>query len=102
MRPRAHELAGSCKGGMCPSTVTFNLIHKTRFIPDLILYLSCPFASSLRLKVLNLDADFYTKHELPFRLALFWMSSNVCSIIASFIAFGVLHMRGVLGRAGWR
>ena len=30
------------------------------------------------------------------------MSSNVCSIIASFIAFGVLHMRGVLGRAGWR
>ncbi|KAK7059666.1 allantoate permease [Favolaschia claudopus] len=56
------------------------------FIPDLILYLSY----------------FYTKHELPFRLALFWMSSNVCSIIASFIAFGVLHMRGVLGRGGWR
>ncbi|KAA1472992.1 allantoate permease [Dentipellis sp. KUC8613] len=56
------------------------------FIPDLILYLSY----------------FYTKNELPFRLALFWMSSNVCSIVASFIAFGVLHMRGVLGRAGWR
>ncbi|KAJ7322864.1 allantoate permease [Mycena albidolilacea] len=56
------------------------------FIPDLILYLSY----------------FYTKHELPFRLTLFWISSNVCSIIASFIAFGVLHMRGVLGRAGWR
>lgn len=56
------------------------------FIPDLILYLSY----------------YYTKTELPLRLALFWMSSNVCSIIASFIAFGVLHMRGVLGRAGWR
>ncbi|KAJ7098336.1 allantoate permease [Mycena epipterygia] len=56
------------------------------FIPDLILYLSY----------------FYTKHELPFRLALFWMSSNLCSVVASFIAFGVLHMRGVLGRAGWR
>ncbi|KAF7348512.1 hypothetical protein MVEN_01368700 [Mycena venus] len=56
------------------------------FIPDLILYLSY----------------FYTKHELPFRLALFWMSSNVCSIVGSFIAFGVLHMRGVLGRGGWR
>jgi hypothetical protein len=56
------------------------------FIPDLILYLSY----------------FYTKHELPFRLALFWMSSNICNIIASFIAFGVLRMRGVLGRAGWR
>ncbi|KAG7446990.1 allantoate permease [Guyanagaster necrorhizus] len=56
------------------------------FIPDLILYLSY----------------FYTKNELPFRLALFWMSSNLCTIVASFIAFGVLHMRGILGRAGWR
>lgn len=56
------------------------------FIPDLILYLSY----------------FYTKSELPIRLAAFWASSNVCSILGSFIAFGVLHMRGVLGRAGWR
>ncbi|KAF8217779.1 allantoate permease [Mycena galopus ATCC 62051] len=56
------------------------------FIPDLILYLSY----------------FYTKHELPLRLALFWMSSNICNIIASFLAFGVLRMRGVLGRGGWR
>ncbi|KAF8906727.1 allantoate permease [Gymnopilus junonius] len=56
------------------------------FIPDLILYLSY----------------FYTKYELPFRLALFWVSSNVCSICASFIAVGVLRLRGVRGRAGWR
>ncbi|KAL0958114.1 hypothetical protein HGRIS_000283 [Hohenbuehelia grisea] len=56
------------------------------FIPDLILYLSY----------------FYTKNELPFRLALFWMSSNLCSIVASFIAFGVLRLRGHLGREGWR
>ncbi|OBZ69164.1 hypothetical protein A0H81_10911 [Grifola frondosa] len=56
------------------------------FIPDLILYLSY----------------FYTKTELPMRLALFWISSNVCSIVASFIAYGVLHLRGYLGRAGWR
>ncbi|KAF8956288.1 allantoate permease [Flammula alnicola] len=56
------------------------------FIPDLILYMSY----------------FYTKHELPFRLSLFWLSSNVCSIVASFIAVGVLKMRGVHGKAGWR
>ncbi|TFK41501.1 allantoate permease [Crucibulum laeve] len=56
------------------------------FIPDLILYLSY----------------FYTKHELPFRLALFWISSNICSIIGSFLAFGVLRMRGVAGKEGWR
>ncbi|TDL21999.1 allantoate permease [Rickenella mellea] len=56
------------------------------FIPDLILYLSY----------------FYTKSELPFRLALFWMSSNVCSIVGSFLAYGILHLRGHLGKAGWR
>ncbi|KXN91800.1 hypothetical protein AN958_11950 [Leucoagaricus sp. SymC.cos] len=56
------------------------------FIPDLVLYLSY----------------FYTKYELPFRLALFWFSASACSIIASFLAFGVLRMRGIHGYAGWR
>ncbi|KAF9003369.1 allantoate permease [Cyathus striatus] len=56
------------------------------FIPDLILYLSY----------------FYTKHELPIRLAFFWISSNICSIIGSFIAFGTLRLRGLHGKAGWR
>ncbi|RXW20059.1 hypothetical protein EST38_g5807 [Candolleomyces aberdarensis] len=56
------------------------------FIPDLILYMSY----------------FYTKNELPLRLALFWMSSQVCTVAGSFIAFGVLRMRGVLGKEGWR
>ncbi|KAI0064887.1 allantoate permease [Artomyces pyxidatus] len=55
------------------------------FIPDLILYMSY----------------FYTKNELPYRLSLFWMSMNACSIIASFLASGILHMRGVLDKAGW-
>jgi sugar phosphate permease len=56
------------------------------FIPDLILYLSY----------------FYTKYELPFRLALFWFSADFCNIIASFLAVGLLRMRGVLGKAGWQ
>ncbi|KAG2351135.1 major facilitator superfamily domain-containing protein [Suillus spraguei] len=56
------------------------------FIPDLILYLSY----------------FYTKTELPICLALFWMSMNLCSIVASFLAYGMLHMGGVAGAAGWR
>ncbi|KAG2104403.1 allantoate permease [Suillus discolor] len=46
--------------------------------------------------------NFYTKTELPMRLALFWMSSNLCGIAASFIAYGTLHMDGVAGAAGWR
>lgn len=56
------------------------------FIPDLILYMSY----------------YYTKTELPIRLAFFWMSMNLCSIVGSFIAFGVLHLRGRAGKAGWR
>ncbi|PYH87367.1 putative MFS transporter [Aspergillus ellipticus CBS 707.79] len=56
------------------------------FIPDAILYLSY----------------FYTKTEMPRRLALFWVVDALSGVIASFIAYGVLHMRGVAGRAGWR
>jgi Major Facilitator Superfamily len=56
------------------------------FIPDSILYLSY----------------FYTKTEMPFRLALFWFTDSISGVIASFIAYGVLHMGGVDGRAGWR
>ncbi|GJJ06898.1 hypothetical protein Clacol_001094 [Clathrus columnatus] len=49
-----------------------------------------------------LTCHFYKKTELPLRLAYFWASSNICSVVASFLAFGILHMRGVLGKAGWR
>lgn len=56
------------------------------FIPDAILYLSY----------------FYKKTEMPLRLAFFWFVDYISGVIASFIAYGVLHMRGVAGRAGWR
>ncbi|KAG9083047.1 hypothetical protein FS749_006345 [Ceratobasidium sp. UAMH 11750] len=56
------------------------------FIPDVILYLSY----------------FYTKTELPIRLAFFWISNYACDIISAFLATGILRMRGVGGRAGWR
>ncbi|OIW26677.1 MFS general substrate transporter [Coniochaeta ligniaria NRRL 30616] len=56
------------------------------FIPDSILYLSY----------------FYKKSEMPIRLALFWFVDSMSGVIASFIAYGVLHMRGVDGREGWR
>ncbi|KAG9075884.1 hypothetical protein FRC06_009841, partial [Ceratobasidium sp. 370] len=56
------------------------------FIPDVILYLSY----------------FYTKTELPIRLAFFWISNYACDIISAFLATGILRMRGTGGRAGWR
>ncbi|KAJ6134256.1 Major facilitator superfamily domain general substrate transporter [Penicillium sp. IBT 18751x] len=56
------------------------------FIPDSILYLSY----------------FYKKTEMPLRLALFWFTDSMSGVVASFIAYGVLHMRGVDGKEGWR
>ncbi|KAK5163130.1 uncharacterized protein LTR77_010914 [Saxophila tyrrhenica] len=56
------------------------------FIPDNILYLSY----------------WYTSSELPIRLSFFWVAYQATSIVSAFLAFGVLHMRGVNGLAGWR
>ncbi|TBU29889.1 MFS general substrate transporter [Dichomitus squalens] len=56
------------------------------FIPDVILYLSY----------------FYTKTELPLRLAWFWVSNYMAEIIGAFLATGLLRLRGVGGKAGWR
>ncbi|EPQ60318.1 MFS general substrate transporter [Gloeophyllum trabeum ATCC 11539] len=56
------------------------------FIPDVVLYLSY----------------FYTKTELPIRLAYFWVSNYVDHIVGAFLATGLLKLRGVHGRPGWR
>ncbi|KAK6439457.1 hypothetical protein LTR95_004327 [Oleoguttula sp. CCFEE 5521] len=56
------------------------------FIPDLVLWLSY----------------FYTGKELPIRLAFFWTALDGTQIITSIMAFGLLHLRGVHGLAGWR
>ncbi|EMD42289.1 hypothetical protein CERSUDRAFT_90901 [Gelatoporia subvermispora B] len=56
------------------------------FIPDVILYLSY----------------FYTKTELPIRLAWFWVSNYMATLIGAFFATGILQLRTVTGRAGWR
>lgn len=65
------------------------------FVPAMVLYLSY----------------FYTSKELTLRSAIFWAASNVASIIAAFLGFGILHLKGkdhtVLGgdiymKQGWR
>ncbi|KAJ7837429.1 major facilitator superfamily domain-containing protein [Mycena olivaceomarginata] len=56
------------------------------FIPDVVLYLSY----------------FYTKRELPIRLAFFWVSNYISHIVSAFLATGILRLRGVGGQAGWR
>ncbi|KAI1391690.1 MFS general substrate transporter [Hypoxylon trugodes] len=56
------------------------------FIPECVLYLSY----------------FYKHHELTIRLGFFWTGMMMADILAAVIAFGLLHMRGVEGRSGWR
>ncbi|KAM3506907.1 hypothetical protein MY10362_002094 [Beauveria mimosiformis] len=56
------------------------------FIPDIIIYLSY----------------FYKHAELTIRLAFFWTALNTADILSAVIAMGLLNMRGVAGKAGWR
>jgi len=56
------------------------------FIPDVVLYLSY----------------YYTKRELPIRMAYFWVSNYMTGIVSAFLATGILRLRGVGGFAGWR
>ncbi|KAI0376673.1 MFS general substrate transporter [Hypomontagnella monticulosa] len=56
------------------------------FIPECVLYLSY----------------FYKHHELTIRLGYFWSGMFCADILAAIIAFGLLHMRGVAGKSGWR
>lgn len=45
------------------------------------------------------DAIIYITTDM---YSLFWTSLSLTTIATSFMAFGILHMRGVQGWAGWR
>ena len=56
------------------------------FIPDLVLWLSY----------------FYKSGELPLRLSWFWTALNITVVIIALLAYGLLHLDGISGLAGWR
>ena len=39
---------------------------------------------------------------MPLRLAFFWVSNYSADLCSAFLAAGILKLRGVHGKAGWR
>lgn len=75
------------------------------FIPDVRFYPMKTHINPTNKYVLQMIlylSYFYTSRELPIRLSIWWTFMSVADILASFIAFGILHMRGVNGKSGWR
>jgi sugar phosphate permease len=56
------------------------------FIPDLCLWMSY----------------FYTSKELPMRVSIFYIANPLTAVICSLLGFGILHLDGRDGVAGWR
>ncbi|CAK7229800.1 hypothetical protein SCUCBS95973_007350 [Sporothrix curviconia] len=47
-------------------------------------------------------SQWYRAHELSRRYAFFFLGNGVATAAGGLIAYGVLHMRGVAGLAGWQ
>lgn len=74
------------------------------FIPDVILYLSYFYTKKERELSSQAESNKNLNNSsvVPTRLAWFWASNYVAEIVGAFIATGLLKLRGVNGKAGWR
>jgi sugar phosphate permease len=74
------------------------------FIPDVVLYLSYFYTKKeCTAFLLPITAKHSNDvYSVPIRLAFFWVSNYVSNIVSAFLATGILRLRGVGGKAGWR
>jgi hypothetical protein len=71
------------------------------FIPE-VCFRSSTWECILMYQVVLYLSYFYKAHELSVRLGFFWTASATSDILGGFLAFGILHLRGVNRAAGWR
>ncbi|KAA8913839.1 hypothetical protein TRICI_003073 [Trichomonascus ciferrii] len=45
---------------------------------------------------------FYTGRELPMRITIFYIANPLTEVIGSLLGYGILHMDGIKGLAGWK
>ncbi|CZS94175.1 related to permease [Rhynchosporium agropyri] len=81
----ASQFALSSKAGFYAVRCILGLLMGG-FSPDVVLYLTY----------------WYKSNELPTRLAWFWTVLSSCNILGSLIAAGILQMRGIHAKSGWR
>lgn len=73
------------------------------FIPDVVLYLSYFYTKTERTwPTLAIPPVSDTCIPVPIRLAFFWISNYISDIVSAFLATGILRLRGVSGKEGWR
>ncbi|KAG0202765.1 hypothetical protein BGX28_004808 [Mortierella sp. GBA30] len=45
---------------------------------------------------------YYKREEMALRLSIFWSTLSIANSCAGLLAYGILHMRGIAGLAGWK
>ncbi|KAF9975199.1 hypothetical protein BGZ73_001228 [Actinomortierella ambigua] len=61
-------------------------IFEAGYIPGIAIYLT----------------TYYKRSEMAFRLSIFWSTLAIANSVAGVLAYGILHMRGIAGLAGWK
>lgn len=77
--------------------------HHSVLDPKLSTCESCPqIATKAYLTVLQYISYFYKNTEVSYRMMFVLLATRATDIVAPLFALGLLRLRGLHGRAGWR